>query len=372
MYVHVVYLPYLEASHELKTKPAQNAVRDLREAGIHPDVIMARAEHPISENVCTNSACSAMSTRRHRAYAHRENRVRSAAPARGGRHRQLTSPPSSASSPQGQPVRLEAPRRAHQAPRPPQPQNRRRRQIHGQRRHLPVRLRSHQAAGWANRVRPEICWIDAEQVSKATHLLDGYDGLIVPGGFGSRGVEGKIPPPPTPWSTACRTSASAYGMQMAVIAWPAASASTANTTEVDPGTTIPSSTSWPTRKTSPAKAAPCASAITPASSTQSLSAKAYGAKKIDERHRHRYEFNNAYREQLTAAGLRLAGLSPDKRLVEIIEIDGPPVLCRQPIPPRVQVAPQPAPPALRRLHQSRRQRAPRPVRKSVKRSIVKP
>jgi CTP synthase len=327
MYVHVVYLPYLEASRELKTKPAQTAVRELRETGIHPDVIIARAEHPITGHVlhklslfCDvdeggivpmptvktvyevpllleeagigNYITSKLGLKSHKANLadwkhlvelikhpdHRSLRIGVVAKYMGNEDTYLCV------------------------------------------------FEALKAAGWANRVRPEICWIDAEQVPDAPHLLDGYDGLIVPGGFGSRGIEGKIHAAMYAMEHGVPYLGLCYGMQMGVIALARRiGLTTANTTEVDPGTTFPVIDIMADQKDVTSKGGtmrlgnyPCV--LDP----HSLSAKAYGAKKIDERHRHRYEFNNAYREQLTAAGLRLAGLSPDGRLVEIIEIDGHP------------------------------------------------
>jgi CTP synthase len=325
VYIHVVYLPYLEASHEIKTKPAQNTVRDLRESGIQPDVIVARAERPISQNVLRKISlfCDVdeagiipMPTvktvyevpllleeaglgnyvTKHVGFPSRKAKLND-----WKRLVELIKHPDHRSIKIGVVAKY----------------------MENEDTYLCV-FEAIKAAGWANHIRPEICWIDAEKIAAEPALLEGYDGLVVPGGFGSRGVEGKI-------------SASIYalehdipylglclGMQTAVIAFARHIGLTgANTTEIDEMTPHPVIDIMADQKDVSNKGGtmrlgnyPCI--LDP----DSISAKAYGEKKILERHRHRYEFNNAYREQLTTAGLRLAGLSPDKRLVEIIEIKG--------------------------------------------------
>ncbi|HEY6736487.1 MAG TPA: gamma-glutamyl-gamma-aminobutyrate hydrolase family protein, partial [Candidatus Saccharimonadia bacterium] len=153
-------------------------------------------------------------------------------------------------------------------------------------------------------------------------LLDaGYDGVVVPGGFGSRGVEGKIAAATyciqnnVPYLGLC------YGLHMGVIAMARLAGLTgANTTEVDPDTKYPVIALMDSQKQVTEKGGtmrlgdyPCV--LDPTSKV----GQAYGVKQINERHRHRWEVNNAYRTQLEAAGLKFVGLSPDGRLVEIIE-----------------------------------------------------
>jgi CTP synthase len=182
------------------------------------------------------------------------------------------------------------------------------------------------AAGWANHISPEICWIDAEKVEQDPSLLEGYDGLIVPGGFGSRGVEGKIAAATYAMKHHVPYLGLCYGLHMAVIALARQSGMKgANTTEVDEKTPYPVIALMDDQKDVQDKGGTMRLGNYPCVITKGTKvAAAYGEKQILERHRHRWEVNNDYRAQLEAAGLVIAGLSPDKRLVEIIEIAGHP------------------------------------------------
>ncbi len=184
-------------------------------------------------------------------------------------------------------------------------------------------------AAWANDRQPVLCWINSEEFEKAPDKLaefKKYDGIIVPGGFGSRGVEGKIlairycRENNIPYFGLC------YGMQLATIEFArnVAGLVNANTTEIDPQTpySVIHTMADQVKKIEQKKmggtmrlgAYPCVLA------KDSVSFKAYGKKEISERHRHRYEFNNEYRKLLAEKGLRIAGTSPDNNLVEIIEV----------------------------------------------------
>jgi CTP synthase len=184
-------------------------------------------------------------------------------------------------------------------------------------------------AAWAVGRKPVIEWVNAEEFEKspsAVSKLADYDGVIVPGGFGSRGIEGKIRA--IGW---CREHRKpflglCYGMQLATIEFArhVAGLNRANTTEIDPKTPHPVIHIMPEQETLIRKrqyggsmrlgAWPCRLA------QGTVARRAYGQQDISERHRHRYEFNNAYREQLRSAGLVIAGTSPDGLLVEAIEI----------------------------------------------------
>jgi CTP synthase len=173
-------------------------------------------------------------------------------------------------------------------------------------------------------VRPELAWSDAEAVERpgGEALLAGYAGLIVPGGFGSRGVEGKVRAAAYAMEHGVPYLGLCLGMQVAVIAAARrAGLDGANTTEIDEATLHPVIHIMDDQRAVTAKGGtmrlgnyPCVLA------PGSRAVVAYGATSITERHRHRYELNNEYRGRLVAGGLRLSGLSPDGRLVEIIEL----------------------------------------------------
>ena len=184
-------------------------------------------------------------------------------------------------------------------------------------------------AAWLLGRKPEIDWLNAEQYEKdpkSVRELERYNAIIVPGGFGARGVEGKIKAirhcreQKIPFLGLC------YGMQLASIEFArnVCGLRGANTTEVDPKTKHPIISTMTEQVanisvghmggTMRLGAYDCT--LDPESASFAL----YGAKNISERHRHRYEFNNAYRERLVEHGLKVAGTNPQRDLVEIVEL----------------------------------------------------
>ncbi|MBI4049292.1 MAG: CTP synthase [Candidatus Doudnabacteria bacterium] len=183
------------------------------------------------------------------------------------------------------------------------------------------------AAAWSNKVKPKLVWFDSEKLEKTgTDVLKGFDGIVITPGFGKRGVEGLIAA-----ITFARTKkipylGLCYGMQMATIEFArnVLGLKGAHTTEVDPKTAHPVIHLMPEQEKKLLKkdygasmrlgAWPC----TLKDGSRAL--QAYGQKKIFERHRHRYEFNNKYRKQYEAKGFVFSGTTPDGLLVEIIEL----------------------------------------------------
>ncbi len=184
-------------------------------------------------------------------------------------------------------------------------------------------------ASWNLGIQPKISWLDAEEYekdAKKLRELSSYDGIIVPGGFGARGVEGKIlaveyvRKHKIPYFGLC------YGLQMAVIEFArnVCKLKDANTTEVNPKTAYPVIDVMPEQITNIKEkkmgatmrlgAYPCELR------SGTVSRKAYGAARISERHRHRYEVNNDYRKLLESRGLTIAGINPNRDLIEIIEL----------------------------------------------------
>jgi CTP synthase len=327
LYVHVVYLPYLEASHEIKTKPAQNTVRDLREAGIQPDVIVARAEQPVSQNVlhklslfCDVDEEGIVPMQTVKTVYEVPLLLEKA-----GIGDYITSKLGL----KKRKAKLGDWERLVELIKHPDHRSLRigvvAKYMENEDTYLCV-FEAIKAAGWANRIRPEICWIDAEKIEEHPEMLEGYDGLVVPGGFGSRGVEGKITAGRFAMDHNIPYLGLCLGMQTAVIALARkAGLENANTTEVDPQTNYPVIDIMANQKDVTQMGGTMRLGNYPCVLTKNThSAKYYAEKQIQERHRHRYEFNNAYRTQLEGAGLIIAGLSPDKKLVEIIEISNHP------------------------------------------------
>ena len=186
-------------------------------------------------------------------------------------------------------------------------------------------------ASWAHGRKPEITWLDAEAYEKdpkSLKELDQFDGVIVPGGFGARGVEGKI-------ATAgyCRVNnipylGLCYGLQMAVIEFArnVVGLKNANTMEIDPKTPHPVVHTMPDQVAKIMKKEMGGTMRLGAYACDlrkgSLAAKLYGTQTISERHRHRYEVNDAYKKQIEDAGLIFSGTNPQSNLAEIIEIPG--------------------------------------------------
>jgi CTP synthase len=189
-------------------------------------------------------------------------------------------------------------------------------------------------AAWATRHKPEIVWINSEELEKnpknVRTVLKGLKGILVPGGFGTRGIEGKLAAiryareQQIPYLGLC------YGLQLATVEFArnVLKLKNANTTEIDPQTTDPvihlmneQEEKMKDRSyggTMRLGAYPCALRV------GSRAEKLYGETLIMERHRHRYECNPEYRERLEKAGLLATGLSPDGKLVEIIELKNHP------------------------------------------------
>lgn len=330
LYVHLVYLPYLEASHELKTKPAQNTVRELREAGILADVIVARAERPVPQHIMNKmslfcdvdpEAIVALPTAKTvyevplmleqagiGVYITRQLGLSAKKPDLAAWER-LVAHIKNPAHPQLR-IGVVAKYMDHEDT------------------YMSV-FEALKAAGWYHSLQIQIEWIDAEKLGELPEpelMLAGYDGLVVPGGFGSRGVEGKIVAAgyaideQVPYLGLC------LGLHTAVIAVARrAGLEGANTMEIDPRTKHPVISLMPDQEgvadlggTMRLGNYPCV--LEP----QTISAKAYGTHNILERHRHRYEVNNRYRQDLQQQGLVLAGLSPDGRLVEVVELEGHP------------------------------------------------
>jgi CTP synthase len=184
--------------------------------------------------------------------------------------------------------------------------------------------------GIDNNARVNLVYLDAEELEAAKDvapMLMKVDGILVPGGFGGRGTEGKIRA--IEYSRTLRVPyfGICYGMQLAVIEFARhlCGLTGANSSEIDPNTPHPVVDLMPDQRGIVDKGATMRLGAYPCRVERpSLAFEAYGAAEISERHRHRYEINNKYREHLVSHGMKLSGLSPDGRLVEIVEVGGHP------------------------------------------------
>jgi CTP synthase len=183
--------------------------------------------------------------------------------------------------------------------------------------------------GLANDCSLELRYIDSEEVERngAAEMLAGVDGLLVPGGFGDRGVEGKVLAVKHARETELPFFGICLGMQVAVIEFArnVCGLQGANSTEFNDKTPHPVVDLMPDQRGVTDKGATMRLGAYPCILTSgSVASEAYGGVEISERHRHRYELNNTYRDELTKSGLVLSGLSPDRRLVEMVELPSHP------------------------------------------------
>ncbi len=325
LYVHLTYLPYLAASGELKTKPTQHSVRELRGIGIQPDIIVARADHPIEDehikkialfcNVDSSAVIPAVTS-------DLLYRIPLELEAAGMADVVVEKLGLNVSKPMlnswasmidrmssvkstieigivGKYVQL-------------------------QDAYMSVK-ESLYHAGVANDHNVKIRWIYSGDLEKSEGLalLDGLSGIVVPGGFGFRGVEGKIAAARWARENKVPYLGLCLGMQVMCIEFGRYlyGDETANSTEFDEGCENPIISLMADQKdlsnmggTMRLGTSPCK--LKPGTKT----AAAYGDYLIQERHRHRWEFNNKFRDDFEKGGLIFAGLSPDDHLVEIAEI----------------------------------------------------
>ena len=329
-YVHVVYLPYLGASQETKTKPAQNSVRDLRGLGIQPDILAARSETPPPASVRKKLSmfCGVS-----------EDAIALLPNASSIYQVPLTLEDDGIGTvlceqlglPKAKPD-LTAWQATVQRATAAHVHNVRigivAKYLDNQDTYLSV-FEALKSAGWWNDANVQLEWVDAEKLNDETvvaEALAGLDGIVVPGGFGPRGVEGKIHAAQYALKHHLPYLGLCLGLQVAVIAAARnAGVEDANSTEMNPTAKNPIISTMADQKGKENTGGTMRLGDYPCHLTDgSLARKIYGADLITERHRHRYECNNDYRDQYEAWGIRAAGLSPDGQLVEMIEAVGHP------------------------------------------------
>jgi CTP synthase len=336
LFIHLTLVPYIKTAGEVKTKPTQHSVRELRADGIQPDILVCRTEVPLDNNLKAKislfcnvdqdaviTAIDVATIYELPLHLHREGldtkilellNIWTGQPnikpwedlvdtIRNPKHEVVIAIT-------GKYVDLtESYKSLHEA------------LVHG---------------GIANAAKVRLEYISAEDLESknVAALLEGCDGILVPGGFGKRGVEGKIKAIHYARKNKIPFFGICLGMQLAVVEFSrdVLNLALANSTELDEHTPDPvifMIKEWFDYRTNTTQvrdsqsdlggtlrlgAYPCVLA------EDSNAYRAYGQKQISERHRHRFEFNNDYRDQLQAAGLTISGTSPDNHLVEIVEI----------------------------------------------------
>lgn len=326
IFVHVTLVPFIKAAGELKTKPTQQSVAKLREIGITPHIIICRTERPLDRDarqkisLFCNVPVEAVVEERdveHTIYEVPLMLQREGVDELICRLLRLDTPPANMSHWEEIIRKLVNPR------------HRVRIGVVGKYIGLQDAYKSVYEAlshgGIANDCGVDILRIEAEQIEKdgAEKLLSGVNGVLVPGGFGERGIEGKIRAAQFARERRVPYLGLCLGMQVACIEFArhVLELKGAHSTEFDPDTPHPviallDEQRKVTRKggTMRLGAQPCQ--LVMGTKTAAL----YGAFVVNERHRHRYEFNNEYRASFERAGMRFSGLSPDGKLVEVIEL----------------------------------------------------
>jgi CTP synthase len=325
VFIHLTLVPYLKAAGELKTKPTQHSVSALRQIGIQPDLLICRTEHPISPDdkdkiaLFCNVERKAVIEERDKEYTIYEVPL---SLVNNGLDEILVKRLGLKTGP------LDISDWRELVNRVKHPDHEVRIAVVGKyMKHRDAYKSVYESldhAGMANRARVLVTRVEAEEVSNggAETMLAGVDGILVPGGFGMRGVEGKIEAiryartHDVPFFGIC------LGMQCAVVEFARSvlGMEDANSTEFDRTTQHPVIALMEDQATVRERGGtmrlgswPCD--LAPAS----LARQAYGLDQVDERHRHRYEFNNAYRKLFEENGFVATGLSPDGSLVEIVE-----------------------------------------------------
>ncbi len=327
--IHVTLIPYIKASGEMKTKPTQASVKELQGMGIRPDIIVCRTERPLEPGIKDKIAlfCNVPSTNvlqnldvdylYEAPLALEQEHIAEVTLA----CLHLPCPQPDLSDWEEMVTALQNPTgevtvalvgkytQLHDA-------------------YISV-VESLKHGGVANHISVNIKWIPSETVTEAnvSELLTGVSGILVPGGFGDRGIEGKIiairyaREHKVPFLGLC------LGMQLALVEFArnVLGYKDAHSVELDPSTTHPIINLMPEQNgvediggTLRLGAYPCVL------DESSIAYQMYGEKVIHERHRHRYEVNNYYRNDFTSHGLKLSGISPDGRIVEMIELEDHP------------------------------------------------
>ncbi|HEY6540233.1 MAG TPA: CTP synthase [Ktedonobacteraceae bacterium] len=327
LYLHVTLLPYLMATKELKTKPTQHSVKELLRVGIQPDVILCRSDYALTDDLREKIALFCNIEERAVVPLLTTDTIYEVPLIleEAGLGEYLVE---ELGLPRHKPQMHEW-RELVQRIKRPRPEMKigligKYVDLHDAYLSVAEALRH---AGWSHDVDVQIKWINSESIEKMgdnyTELLEDVAGIVVPGGFGSRGIEGKIKAAGYARRTDLPYLGLCLGMQVAVIEFArnVLGMAGANSTEFDPQTPYPVIDLMLTQRQVADKGGTMrlgnwVCCLTPGSKAYA----AYGEAIVFERHRHRYEFNNEYRKRMETHGMKISGRSADNSLVEIMEL----------------------------------------------------
>ena len=351
IYIHVTLLPYISGSNEIKSKPAQHSVKELQSYGIKPNILVCRTETNLPDSIreklslfCNVRKTSVIQNKTaDNLYAvplmlEEEGLAREVC-----NHLKLENyvPDNSKWEAMVENIRNIAEDKVIDIA------------IVGkyvklEDSYISV-MESLYHAGFANHVKVKVHLIDSESITSenVTEKLKDIDGVVVPGGFGNRGIEGKIETIKYVRENKIPFLGICLGMQMAVIEFArnVLGLKDANSAEIDQDTKNPLIHIMEEQKGIDKKGGTMRLGAYPCVVKDgTLASKIYGEKEISERHRHRYEYNNEYRERLENAGLKISGTSPDGLLVEMVEIPAHPYFIAGQFHPELKSRPnKPAP-----------------------------
>ena len=328
LYIHVTLVPYISAAGELKTKPTQHSVKELRSIGISPDIIVCRSEKPISKEMREKMAmfCD----------------VDPDAVIQNLTARSIYEVPMLMEEQGLDTIVL---RKLEMEDKPKDMQGWHDmvarilkkydkkvtiavvgKYVALQDAYISI-TESLRHAAVANEAELDIHWVNAEEIeaddTDMDKVMSGVDGILVPGGFGNRGIEGKIKAIQYAREHKIPFFGICLGMQCAVIEFArhVCGMADANSSEFNPNSTHPVIDLMPEQLDVEDLGGTMRLGLYPCKVyPDTLTSKAYNAELIYERHRHRYEFNNAFREKIVGKGLVLGGTLPNGRLVEIVEL----------------------------------------------------
>lgn len=345
MYIHCTLLPYIKAAGEMKTKPTQHSVKELRGLGIQPDMIVVRSEYPMGEDLkdkialfCDINKKSVIEARDEETIYNIVIRLQE----QGMDNLVLDR----LELPAGKEAELKDWKQLLQ-------------NLNSIERKVTIGLvgkyvalqdaylsvaESLRHAGYERQSDVEIKWINSEHLTLENYEaeLSEVDGILVPGGFGERGVEGKIYALQYARENKVPLLGICLGMQLATVEFArnVAGLAGAHSSELDENTPHPVIDLMPDQKDVVDLGGTLRLGSFPCEIQQgTIARELYGQAHVDERHRHRYEFNNQYKKQLEEKGMVFSGTSPDGRLVEMVELSDHPYFVAVQFHPEFQSRP---------------------------------
>nr|WP_296042113.1 CTP synthase [uncultured Blautia sp.] len=323
--IHVTLIPYLKASEELKTKPTQASVKELQGMGIQPDVLVCRSEHELTDEIKAKIALFCNVPVSH-VLQNLDVEYLYEAPLAMEKEKLADVVLESLRLENRKPDLTEWKQMVSDLRNPESEVNiamvGKYTQLHDA--YLSV-VEALKHGGISCKAKVDITWVDSEELNEKNldQVLYKVDGILVPGGFGNRGTEGMILAAQyarvhkIPYLGIC------LGMQMAIVEFArhVLGYEDANSIELDPSTKHPVIALMPDQESVEDLGGTLRLGSYPCVLAENSKAKElFGTKEIQERHRHRYEVNNAFREELAAKGMTIAGTSPDGHIVEMIEV----------------------------------------------------